>query len=125
VVNVSYYYGFNDLPSRLGSSPAELAAGVVRSALLFREKLKNGQIAPDAVKDGAHCMDTWRWMFDACRIPGAQGLDWSVSAAKQGDEVTKHEGHVIVLRKGRFWKVDVAPNGHILSSADLAKFVFL
>jgi carnitine O-acetyltransferase len=58
-----------------------------------------------------------RWMFDCARVPGTEGLDWSVSHAKLGD--TSGDGHVVVLRNGHFWRLDAAQDGHILSTAEL------
>ena len=60
-------------------------------------------------------------MFDCCRIPGPEGLDWSTSYAKAGDR--GDTGHVIVLRNGRFWRLDAAQNGRILSTAELEQYV--
>jgi len=56
-------------------------------------------------------------MFDCARVPGTEGLDWSVSHAKVGD--TSGDGHIVVLRNGHCWRVDVARDGHILSTAEL------
>lgn len=57
-----------------------------------------------------------RWMFDACRIPGPQA-DWGISYAKDGDK--GDSGHVIVLRKGRVWKIDAWQGGQLLSTGDI------
>lgn len=61
-----------------------------------------------------------RWMFDCCRVPG-DGLDWAVSHAKAGDK--GDSGHIIVIRKNRFWKIDITDNGRILSTQELEKYV--
>ncbi|THU92738.1 acyltransferase ChoActase/COT/CPT [Dendrothele bispora CBS 962.96] len=114
VVNVSYYYGFDEHPSHLRQTPAARAAGLARAAMLFRKKLKLGQITPEGTKEGPFCMDTYRWMFDCCRLPGPEGLDWSVSYAKEGDH--GDSGHIIVLRKNRVWKIDASKDGRILST---------
>lgn len=63
-------------------------------------------------------MDTYRWMFDCCRVP-AEGLDWAVSYAKAGD--SGMTGHVVVLRKNRAWKVEIGDGNQILSTADLER----
>jgi carnitine O-acetyltransferase len=112
--------------------------------MLFRKKLKLGELAPDATKEGPMCMDTWRyvptplksyyhliclvadvlhsWMFDCCRIPGTDGKDFSTSFAKAGDRCDS--GHVIVMRNGRVWKVDAtAPGGGLLGTDDFEKYV--
>ncbi|KAG1746611.1 acyltransferase ChoActase/COT/CPT [Suillus paluster] len=118
VVNVSYYYGFDGQPAHLPQSPAARAAGLARGALVFRQKLLSGQVSPEGTKEGQFCMDTYRWMFDCCRIPGLEGLDWSVShAGANADEL----GHIIVVRKNRFWKLKGIVNGRILSMTELEK----
>jgi len=58
-------------------------------------------------------------MFDCCRVPGPQGLDWSVSYAKKdhiGDS-----SHIVVFRNNRVWKLDTAKDGRLLSTSELAK----
>ena len=62
-------------------------------------------------------------MFDCCRVPGLGGTDWSVTYAKEGD--TGNSGHIIVLRKGRVWRLDPWQNGRLLSVAELEKCVFI
>jgi carnitine O-acetyltransferase len=58
-------------------------------------------------------------MFDCCRVPGPEGLDWSVSYAKPGD--LGDSGHIIVIRKNRVWKIDACKDGKILSTADFTR----
>ena len=129
--------GFDEQPASLPQTPAARAAGLARGALIFREKLQSGQVKPDATKEGDFCMDTYRyveafpkmsfgreplyrWMFDCCRIPGLQGLDWSVShAGTNVDEV----GHIIVVRRNRFWMIKGIVDGRILSMTELEKWV--
>ncbi|KAF9785036.1 acyltransferase ChoActase/COT/CPT [Thelephora terrestris] len=119
VVNVSYFYGFEDQPSHLPQTQASRAANLIRATMLFRKKFKLGQVPPEGPKGDPWCMDTWRWMFDCCRIPGTDGKDWSVSYAKEGD--TGDTGHVVLIRKGRFWRLDPFKDGKLLSSQDLER----
>ncbi|KAI0315025.1 acyltransferase ChoActase/COT/CPT [Amylostereum chailletii] len=116
VVNVSYYYGFKDSPSP--EDPVRRAASLTRAALLFRQLLKRGDLPAEGTKDAPFCMDTFRWMFDACRVPGHEGLDWAVSYAKEGD--LGNSGHIVVVRNGRFWRVDTAQDGRLLSTQEIA-----
>ncbi|GJJ10950.1 hypothetical protein Clacol_005179 [Clathrus columnatus] len=118
MINVSYYYGFTPHPSKYPQSPAHRAAALTRAAFLFRKQLRQGTLSPDSTKEGPLCMDTWRWMFDCCRVP-APGLDWSVTYAKEGD--TGDVGHIIAFRKGRPWRIDVTRDGRILSTEELEK----
>ncbi|CAE6398369.1 unnamed protein product [Rhizoctonia solani] len=120
VVNVSYFYGFTPHPAHLPQTTSHRAAALTRSAMLFRQRFKRGEIAPDATKEGPMCMDTWRWMFDCCRVPGTDGKDFSVSFAQAGD--TGDSGHVVVIRNGRLWRLDAsAPGGGILGTDELQK----
>ncbi|KAJ7735649.1 acyltransferase ChoActase/COT/CPT [Mycena maculata] len=112
VVNVSYYYGFDAHPVHLRQSPAARAAHLAHETMHFRQRLKLGQLKPEATKEGPICMDTYRWMFDCCRVPGPEGLDWSVTYAAPGD--TGNDGHIIVFRNNRPWKVQATQNGRIL-----------
>ncbi|KAF8576139.1 acyltransferase ChoActase/COT/CPT [Ramaria rubella] len=116
MINVSYYYGFDMHPAHLPQTAAHRAAALSRASLLFRRQLKRGILKPDATKEGPLCMDTWRWMFDCCRVP-ASGLDWAVTYAKEGD--LGDSGHIVVFRKGKVWKVDAAPHGQLSSTQDL------
>lgn len=105
--------------------------------MIFRQKLKQGLIKPDGTKEGPHCMDTYRyvfpepprnnlilcihrWMFDCCRVPGPQGMDWSVTYAKEGD--LGDSGHISVIRNNRVWRLDATKDGKILSLADFEKY---
>ena len=129
--------GFNHQPAHLPQTPAARAAGIARGAMLFRQNLRSGQLAPDAIKDTQLCMDTYRsvapyapptsslilqfsWMFDCCRVPGTQGVDWSVSYA---GSTNPHDdlGHIIVMRKNRFWKIKAEVGGKVVGMGDLIR----
>ncbi|KAJ7017717.1 acyltransferase ChoActase/COT/CPT [Mycena alexandri] len=122
VVNVSYYYGFDAHPSHLTrrreiSASVSRAAYLARATMQFRQQYKLGLLEPEATKEGPICMDSYRWMFDCCRVPGPEGLDWSVTYAAPGD--TGDSGHIIVFRKNRPWKVETTQRGRILSIQEL------
>lgn len=108
--------------------------------MLFRQSLRSGQLIPDAIKDAQLCMDTYRsvspktpftfplifqlsWMFDCCRVPGTQGHDWSVSYAGSPNP---HDdlGHVIVIRKNRFWKIKAQVGDKVVGMGDLIRCGF-
>jgi carnitine O-acetyltransferase len=118
VINQSPYFGFKPQPAHLPQTPAARAAGITRATMLFRQSLRSGKSAPDTIKGIELCMDTYRWMFDACRIPGTHGVDWVTSHANCPNP---HEdlGHVIVIRKNRFWKINAEVGGKVLGMGDL------
>jgi len=111
--------GFDAHPKHLPQTSVHRAAAMTRAVLLFRQKYKLGELKPEATKEGPICMDTYRWMFDCCRVPGSSGLDWAVSYAKEGENGAS--GHVVVLRKNRAWKIDIGDDTHILSTGDLER----
>ncbi|TDL30189.1 carnitine acetyl transferase [Rickenella mellea] len=119
VVNVSFFQGYDNHPSHYPQTPAHRAAALTRATLLFRQQCRRGELEPDKTKEGAICMDAYRWMFDCCRIPGLEGLDWSVSHAKEEDK--GDAGHVVAIRRGRIWKVEIAKDGKLLGTADLER----
>lgn len=116
-MNVSYFYGFDDHPQRYPRGPEHRAAALTRAILLFRQRYKKGELSPESTRDGPLCMDTYRWMFDCCRVPGAEGIDWAVTYSNYDDQASS--GHIIVLRKNRVWKVDIAKHGVLLGTSDL------
>lgn len=61
-------------------------------------------------------MDSWRWMFDACRVPDKPS-DWAVTYAKEGDDGIS--GHIIALRRGRVWKIPAVVDGRLISTWEL------
>lgn len=109
--------GFDEHPAHLPQGAISRAAALIRAAGQYREQLRSGTLPPEATKAGPICMDTYRWMFDCSRIPGLEGADWSISHAHQ------NPSHIVVLRKGRVWKLDVWHEGKLLSVADLEKYV--
>ena len=105
--------------------------------MLFRQKLRSGNIPPDTIKGAELCMDAYRsvslnslliyplmfqfsWMFDCCRVPGLEGVDWSASyAGSPNPDVDL--GHVVVIRKNRFWKIKVQVEDKITGMGDLIR----
>ncbi|SCZ95699.1 BZ3500_MvSof-1268-A1-R1_Chr8-1g09737 [Microbotryum saponariae] len=108
VVNVSYYYGFKKVPQAPSSvsnpptsDPAYVAASIIITALEFRRLLIKGLLEPEpAGKEGELCMESFKWAFNANRIP-AKPADYAVKVR----EDSKEGQHVVVVLKERFYKV--------------------
>ncbi|GAA5917870.1 hypothetical protein JCM6882_003748 [Rhodosporidiobolus microsporus] len=112
VVNVSYYFGFDRLPqspdrSSTTPNPAYVAASIARTALEFRRLIAQGLLEPEAAgrtpADGALCMESYKWAFNACRVPAAPS-DYAVKTA-EGDSAGQH---FVVVRRNRFYEVPIA-----------------
>ncbi len=61
----------------------------------------------------------FRWMFDCSRVPGLDGSDWSVSAAKETDDGII--GHIVVFRHNQPWMIETSSEGRLLSVSELEK----
>ncbi|TIC65021.1 acyltransferase ChoActase/COT/CPT [Wallemia mellicola] len=112
VVNVSFFYGF--VPTSQPLSGTQYAARIAHYALQFRKTLFDGQLDPDFIgKDKSPlCMNSYRFMFDACRIP-----------CKPADYVNVNRqkiGHVAVVHKGNWWSIPATTaDGTPLSVSEL------
>ncbi|SGY41705.1 BQ5605_C003g02542 [Microbotryum silenes-dioicae] len=110
VVNVSYYYGFKKVPQAPSSvsnpptsDPAYVAASIIITALEFRRLVIKGLLEPEpAGKEGELCMESFKWAFNANRIP-AKPADYAVKVR----EDSKEGQHVVVVLKERFYKVPI------------------
>ncbi|BGP19341.1 hypothetical protein JCM10213v2_007430 [Rhodosporidiobolus nylandii] len=109
VCNVSYYFGFSRLPQAPSSTtnppvsdPAYVAASIAKTALEFRRLITEGLLEPDKIGKDVLCMESYKWAFNACRIP-ASPSDYAVKTA----EADPSAQHFVVVRKNRFFSVPV------------------
>lgn len=58
-------------------------------------------------------------MFDCCRVPGFDSKDFSITAAKEGDN--GNSGSIAFIRNNRVWKIDATVEGRLLSTSELEK----
>ena len=105
--------------------------------MLFRQRLRSGKLAPEKAKGFELCMDAYRsvalipsltglrmlqrsWTFNSCRIPCPEGTDWILSHA---NSASSHDniGHVIVIRKNRFWKINAEIGDELVGMGDLIR----
>ncbi|GAA5879903.1 hypothetical protein JCM16303_004391 [Sporobolomyces ruberrimus] len=117
VINVSYYFGFNRLPQGPSSDtnpsqadPAYVAASIAKTALEFRRLIANGVLEPELAgktkEDGELCMESYKWAFNACRIP-ASPSDYAVKVAENEREAQ----HFTIVKKNRYYSVPVCDEG--------------
>lgn len=112
VINVNYFFAFTDDAAR--RVPALRAASIVTGALAFRDLVTSETLEPDTARSGPLCMEQYKYMFNSTRIP------------QPGSDVTRVSdprvnNYIIVLRRNRFFKLDLAhPDGRQLSTAEFA-----
>lgn len=116
VINVSYYYGWSRLP-QADKGPAHVAAHIASKALDFRQSILDGSIAPDKIGANELCMESYKWAFNACRVP-AKSADYAVKTAENEAQAQ----HFVVIKDNAFYSVPfVDQNGQRLSTAALEK----
>jgi carnitine O-acetyltransferase len=72
-------------------------------------------IEPEMIKTTPLDMSTYKYLFNACRIPVKD-----VDTAKKYDPETHN--HIVVVRNGNFYEFEVVnKNGEFLSEKDLEK----
>jgi carnitine O-acetyltransferase len=96
---------------KLRKLPAQRAAALTTAALEFKQQIAQKTLEPEYVKGEPLCMDSFKYMFNNCRIPK------NPSDYEEIFDLTLN--HIVVLRKNKFYVVDTVHNGQQLSTAEL------
>ncbi|KAI1381922.1 acyltransferase ChoActase/COT/CPT [Hypoxylon crocopeplum] len=107
---VSYFYSHRD--DRRRRNPAKRAAAITTAALEFKKQVDSGSLEPEYMKKLPVCMDSYKWMFNASRVP-AVPADYPVKYDP------KEHKHIIVIRKNQFFKVAHEVDGQQLNTSEL------
>ncbi|OTA81133.1 hypothetical protein M434DRAFT_401479 [Hypoxylon sp. CO27-5] len=107
---VSYFYSHRD--DRRRRNPAKRAAAITTAALEFKKQVDTGSLEPEYMKKLPICMDSYKWMFNASRVP-AKPADYPVKY-----DPNEHK-HIIVIRKNQFFKVPHEIDGKQLNTTEL------
>ncbi|KAI1404651.1 acyltransferase ChoActase/COT/CPT [Hypoxylon fuscum] len=107
---VSYFYSHRD--DRRRRNPAKRAAALSTAALEFKKQVDSGSLEPEYMKKLPVCMDSYKWMFNASRVP-AKPADYPVKY-----DANDHK-HILVIRKNQFFKVAHEVDGKPLNTAEL------
>ena len=65
------YFGSYPVGQR-SDSPALKAAIISSAAYQYKRLFDEGQLRPEILNGEPMCMDSYRWLFNSCRIPGEQ-----------------------------------------------------
>jgi len=107
---VSYFYSHRD--DRRRRDPAKRAAAITTAALEFKKMVDGGTLEPEYMKKLPICMDSYKWMFNASRVP-AKPADYPVKF-----DPNEHK-HIIVIRKNQFFKLMHEVDGRQLNTTEL------
>ncbi|KHJ36209.1 putative carnitine o-acetyltransferase [Erysiphe necator] len=107
---VSYFYSHKD--DRQRRDPSKRAAALSTAVLEFKKQVDEGNLEPEYMRKSPISMESYQWMFNACRIP-----------KKPADEPIKYpcnlHKHILVIRKNQFFKVDHELDGKLLNTSEL------
>ena len=109
---VSYFYSHRD--DRTRRNPAKRAAALTSAILEFRKQVDQGELEPEYMRKLPISMESYQWMFNACRIP-AEGRDYPVKYSHEDNK------HIIVIRKNQFFKVPYEVAGQQLNTSEFEK----
>lgn len=109
---VSYFYSHRD--DRRQRNPAKRAAALTSAVLEFKKQVDDGTLEPEYMKRLPISMESYQWMFNACRIPG-ESVDRPIKYNHQ-----EHK-YIVVVRKNQFFKVMHEIGGQKLNASELEK----
>ncbi|KAI8581739.1 hypothetical protein K450DRAFT_171831 [Umbelopsis ramanniana AG] len=110
VIYVSYFFGYKD--DKLRRTPAKRAAAITTAALEFKRQIVECNLEPEYAKGEPMCMDSYKYMFNNCRIPVKP------SDVEESYDPIKNT-HIVVARNNKFYIVDTVHNGKQLSTTEL------
>ncbi|KAK9458328.1 acyltransferase ChoActase/COT/CPT [Dipodascopsis uninucleata] len=105
---VSYFYAHKD--DRYRKAPAARAASIATAALEFKKQVDSNMLEPEYMRKIPMCMDSYKWMFNASRIP-AEGKDYPKKYS--------NSQFLIIMRKNRFYVLPHEIDGVQLSTSEL------
>ncbi|PHH69562.1 hypothetical protein CDD82_7670 [Ophiocordyceps australis] len=107
---VSYFYSHRD--DRRRRDPAKRAAAISAAVLEFKKLVDSGALEPEYMKRLPLCMDSYQWMFNACRV-ASRPVDYPVKFSSE------HHKHIIAVRNNNFFKILHEVDGKPLNPAEL------
>ncbi len=101
-LNANFFFLFRDSPQ----TQVERAAGLVAGAVAYKRQIDEETIPPVVLRGRPQSMEQHKYLFSSTRIPGAE-LDTSRTPYSETWPGPSRERHVVVLHKGRMFRMDV------------------
>ncbi|RWS14683.1 carnitine O-palmitoyltransferase 1: liver isoform-like protein [Dinothrombium tinctorium] len=109
----SNFYGIDTLFVNLTNKQSSRAANLVHACFLFRRQIDRQELKPILVQ-GLVPLCSWQYerMFNTVRIPGIET-----------DKLVHYNDarHIVVLHKGKYYKLDVYYKGRLLQPKEIEK----
>lgn len=111
---VSYFYSHKQIKSEIGENQILKSTALTIKILNFMESIENESLEPELIKNSPFCMESFKWMFNNCRIPG-KNSDYNVQFNP------KENRFMIIISNGHFYKLQThnLQNDEILSFNEL------
>ncbi|KAJ2361399.1 Carnitine O-acetyltransferase mitochondrial [Coemansia sp. RSA 2610] len=107
---VSYHYSFNDDPQCTRAT--ERAAKLISGAIAFRQQIVDGTLEPEMQRDAPLCSHSYKFMFNACRVPHRPS-DYCRIVDYQANQT------VVVVRNAQFFVFSFVRDGTLLSVEEI------
>lgn len=95
---VSYFFSHKDLNTAIGKDQLMKSAALSYQVLNFMSLIEQETLEPEYIKGSPFCMESFKWMFNNCRIPK---LPTDVTVAVN----SKENRFMIVISNGYIYKV--------------------
>ncbi|QPG73183.1 hypothetical protein FOA43_000489 [Brettanomyces nanus] len=66
---VSYFFSHKDLNTFIGKDQILKASALSFQILRFMEAIEKEALEPELIKGNPYCMESFKWMFNNCRVP--------------------------------------------------------
>ncbi|KAG7881844.1 hypothetical protein KL906_001504 [Ogataea polymorpha] len=110
---VSYFFHHKELNSKIGKDQVTKAACLASKALDFMEAIEKETLEPELIKNNPFCMESFKWMFNNCRVPEPD-RDANPRFSPEQNR------YMIVIANNRFYKLLHHVDGERVGLADLA-----
>lgn len=95
---VSYFFSHKDLNTTVGKDQLLKSTGLALKVLEFMESVENETLAPELIKNAPFCMESFKWMFNNCRVPG-ESRDYNLVYDGKGNRF------IVVISNGYIYKL--------------------
>lgn len=96
---VSYFFSHRDANTAVGKDQLLKSASLTRKVLEFMETVEHETLEPELIKGAPFCMESFKWMFSNCRVPG-ESRDYNLvyDGSKNRFMIVISNGHIYKLQ---------------------------
>lgn len=96
---VSYFYSHKDFNTRVSKDQILKSTALTLRILEFMEQIENQTLEPELIKSAPFCMESFKWMFNNCRVPGdKRDTNLVYDGSKNRFMIVISNGHIYKLQ---------------------------